>query len=64
MQPQSLTKQLLIGGFFGLIFATIDLVKNPNSDPFSAYGIGLFVGGAVGGAILYMLLYRFWPKKK
>lgn len=64
MEKQSLSKQLLIGSFFGIVFAYINMLNEPKVDPLSAHGMGFFVGGAIGGAILYMLLYRIWPKKK
>ena len=63
MEQQSLAKQAVIGAFFGAILAVTRLVKQPEADLTSAYSLGSIVGGALGGIVLYMALYRIWPKK-
>ncbi len=65
MKSQSIIKQILIGGLFGLLMASINRLNGSNTEPlWSLYGVGMLIGGAVSGAILYMLLYRFWPREK
>jgi predicted MFS family arabinose efflux permease len=65
MEQQSIAKQISIGAFFGVLFAFVNRLSEPSSEPFlSVYGIGMLVGSAIGGIFLYMLLYRVWPKKK
>jgi len=65
MKSQSIVKQILIGGLFGLLMAMVNRLNGSNTEPLlSLYGIGMLVGGAVSGAILYVLLYRFWPRTK
>ena len=65
MKKQSTSKQIVIGAFLGVLFTLIAQLKEPTSEPLlSAWGIGLLIGGAVGGVLLYMVLYRFWPSKK
>lgn len=62
MKPQSLGKQLAIGATFGVVMILIGLIEEPVS-LLSFYGLGMLVGGAIGGVVLYMILYRLWPKK-
>ena len=65
MKSQSVIKQILIGGLFGLLMASLNRFNGSNTEPLlSLYGIGMLVGGAVSGAILYVLLYRVWPRNK
>ena len=65
MKSQSITTQILIGGGFGFLMAFINRLNGSNIEPLmSLYGIGMLIGGAVSGAILYVLLYRFWPRNK
>jgi uncharacterized membrane-anchored protein len=65
MEPQSITKQIAVGAFFGVLFTLINQLKDSNQEPLlSVGGISLLVGGAVGGVVLYMVIYRLWPKKK
>ena len=65
MKSQTIVKQILIGGRFGLLLALVNRLNGSNTEPLlSLYGIGMLVGGAVSGAIVYMLLYRFWPRSK
>ena len=65
MRPQSIIKQILIGGLLGLLLALVNRLNGSNTEPLlSLYGIGMLLGGAVSGAILYVLLYRFWPRTK
>lgn len=65
MEPQSTAKQMAIGAFFGVLFVLINQMKESNPEPLlSVFGIGLLSGGAISGAFLYVLIYRFWPKKK
>ena len=64
-QRQSLVQQVLFGALFGVLFSLINWMRDPNPEPLlSTYSIGMLIGGAVGGVFLYMLLYRFWPRKK
>ena len=56
---------MAIGAFFGVLLTLVAQLKEPSPEPLlSAGGIGLLFGGGVGGVLLYMLLYRFWPRKK
>ncbi len=65
MEKQSILKQIGIGAFFGVLLTLVAQLKESNPEPLlSAGGIGLLFGGAVGGVLLYMVLYRFWPHKK
>ena len=65
MEPQSILKQIAIGAAFGVLVILINQLRDPNPQPLlSLGGISLLVGGAIGGVVLYMLLYRLWPKKK
>ncbi len=65
MKSQSITKQILIGGLFGLLMASVNRLNGSNIEPlWSLYGVGMLVGGAVSGAILSVLLYRVWPRNK
>ena len=65
MEKQSILKQIVIGAFVGVLLTLVSQLKDPNPDPLlSAGGVGLLFGGAVGGVLLYMVLYRFWPRKK
>ena len=65
MKSQTIVKQILIGGALGLLLALLNRLNGSNTEPLlSLYGIGMLVGGAVSGAIVYMLLYRFWPRSK
>jgi Na+/H+ antiporter NhaA len=65
MKSQSITTQILIGGGFGFLMAFINRLNGSNIEPLmSLYGIGMLIGGAVSGAILYVLLYRSWPRNK
>lgn len=64
MEKQSLAKQAAIGAFFGILFTLINLFKHSDGPSWaSAAGLLQIAGGAFGGVILYMLIYRFWPKK-
>ena len=65
MEKQSIQKQIFIGAFFGVLLTLISQLKDPNPESFlSDYGVGLLLGGGIGGVFLYMVLYRFWPRKK
>lgn len=65
MKSLSIVKQILIGGLLGLLLALVNRLNGSNTEPLlSLYGIGMLVGGAVSGAILCVLLYRFWPRSK
>lgn len=65
MKSQSIVKRILIGGLLGLLLALLNRLNGSNTEPLlSLYGFGMLVGGAVSGAILYVLLYRFWPRTK
>ena len=47
----------------GFLLAFINRLNGSNVEPLlSLYGIGMLVVGAVSGAILYVLIYRFWPR--
>ena len=65
MEKQSTLKQIVIGACFGVLLTLVAQLKDPNPEPLlGAGGIGLLFGGAVGGALIYMVFYRFWPIKK
>lgn len=65
MERQSFAKQIAIGAGVGLMFYFVTKLKEPTTySILSAYGIGELIGSVFGGAVLYMLLYRVWPKKK
>jgi hypothetical protein len=65
MRRQSLPKQILIGGMLGFLLAYMNRLNGSNVEPLlSLYGIGMLIGGAVSGAILYVLLYRLWPRDR
>ena len=63
MQRQSVEKQLAIGSIFGVVVAATRYLSNLAS-VLTPSGVGEIFGGVIGGAALYMLLYRLWPKKK
>ena len=63
MERQSVGKQLAIGSIFGVAFVATRYLSNLAS-VLTPSGVGEILGGAIGGAALYMLLYRLWPKKK
>lgn len=64
METQSILKQIAIGAFFGVLFTLINHLKDSNPESLlSVGGIALLFGGAIGGVFLYMVLYRFWPRK-
>jgi hypothetical protein len=65
VRSQSLPKQILIGGAVGFVLAYMNRLNGSNVEPLmSLYGIGMLIGGAVSGAILYVLLYRVWPRNR
>jgi hypothetical protein len=65
VRSQSLPKQILIGGATGFLLAYMNRLNGSNVEPLmSLYGIGMLIGGAVSGAILYVLLYRVWPRNR
>ena len=65
MRPQSLSKQILIGGAAGFLLAYMNRLNGSNVEPLmSLYGIGMLIGGAISGALLYVLIYRVWPRNR
>jgi hypothetical protein len=65
VRSQSLGKQILIGGAAGFLLAYMNRLNGSNVEPLmSLYGIGMLIGGAISGAILYVLLYRVWPRSR
>lgn len=64
MEKQSILKQIALGAFFGVLLTLVAQLKDASPEQLlSAGGIGLLFGGALGGVLLYMVLYRFWPRK-
>jgi hypothetical protein len=65
MQRQSLVKQMLIGGFFGFLIASIHALGGSDPDPIlSQHGISRLIEGAVGGALIYVVAHRALSRKK
>lgn len=65
MEHQSIAKQIAVGAFFGVLFAMVNRLSDAAAEPFmSVGGLAYFAGSAVAGVVLYMVLYRIWPKKK
>ena len=63
MRSQSLPKQIVIGGVAGFLLAYMNRLNGSNVEPLmSLYGIGMLIGGAISGALLYVLIYRVWPR--
>ena len=62
VKSQSLPKRIVIGAVLGFLLAFMNRLNGSNVEPLlSLYGIGMLVVGAASGAILYVLIYRFWP---
>jgi hypothetical protein len=65
MQRQSIVKQILIGGFFGFLIASIHALGGSDPDPiWSQHGISRLIEGAVGGALIYVAAHRALSRKK
>ena len=57
--------KIVISAFIGAFFTILSQAINPAPVyMLSAAGIGLILGGAIGGALLYVVLYRFRFRKK
>jgi hypothetical protein len=53
MERQSILKQVLLGAFFGVLFALVNRLNAPNAEPLlSASGLGYLFGSTIGGIVL------------
>jgi hypothetical protein len=65
MERQSLPTQIVIGACIAAFFTILSQAINPTPVyMLSTAGIGLILGGAVSGALLYVVLYRFRFRQK
>ena len=65
MKRQPILKQLLIGAAAGLVIALVHGLGHSDPDPvLSAHGLSRLLGGAIGGALVYVAVYRVLRKDK
>jgi hypothetical protein len=65
VQGQPIVKQIVIGSFLGFLIALIHALGASDPDPIlSPHGVGRLLAGAVGGALVYMAVYRAWPRDR
>ena len=65
MQRQSLVKQIVIGALLGFVIALIHALSHPEPDPMlSPHGLSRLFAGAVGGALVYVAVYRAWHRTR
>lgn len=60
---QSIPKQIAIGAVVGVLFGVINQLKEP-APVLSAAGLLQLLGAAIGGVVLYMVVYWIWLKMK
>lgn len=63
MDQQSIPKQIGIGAFVGVLFGLVSQLKEP-APVLSAAGLLQLFGAAIGGIVLYMVVYWIWLKIK
>ena len=60
---QSIPKQIAIGAFVGVLFSLANQLKERAPVLSAAWLLQLF-GAAIGGVVLYMVVYWIWLKIK
>jgi hypothetical protein len=61
MKKQSILQQLGIGAFIGVVLAAASHIRQSNPEPLlSSAGLGVMLGGAIGGVLIYVLAYQVW----